>query len=44
MLLDGVIRARGVRAPEECVPVASFLRALAARGLMARRRVVRSRP
>ena len=42
MLLDGVIRARGVRPPEECVPVAPFLRALAARGLMARRRVVRS--
>jgi saccharopine dehydrogenase-like NADP-dependent oxidoreductase len=41
MLLDGAIRARGVRAPEACVPVAPFLRALAARGLMARRRVVR---
>jgi len=44
MLLDGVIRARGARPPEECVPVAPFLRALAARGLIARRRVVRSRP
>ena len=44
MLLDGVIRARGVRPPEECVPVEPFLRALAVRGLMARRRVVRLPP
>jgi saccharopine dehydrogenase-like NADP-dependent oxidoreductase len=44
MLLDGRIRARGVQPPETCVPVSSFLRALAARGLVARRRVVRSRP
>jgi len=42
MLLDGRIRERGVQPPETCVPVASFLRALSARGLVARRRVVRS--
>ena len=44
MLLDGRIRARGVQPPETCVPVPSFLRALSARGLVARRRVERSRP
>src|SRR6185295_18056825 len=44
MLLDGRIRARGVQPPETCVPAPSFLRALSARGLVARRRVERSRP
>jgi len=44
MLLGGAIRARGARPPEACVPVAPFLRALSARGLVARRRVLRSRP
>lgn len=43
MLLDGRIRARGVRPPETCVPVAPFLAALRARGLVARRRVARPR-
>jgi len=42
MLIDGRIRARGVYPPEMCVPVAPFLRALAARGLAARRTVARS--
>lgn len=41
MLLDGGIRARGVRPPERCVPVAPFLRALAERGMPARRSVTR---
>jgi saccharopine dehydrogenase-like NADP-dependent oxidoreductase len=43
MLLDGVIRTRGVRPPEECVPVAPFLEALRARGLVTRRTVLRAR-
>ncbi len=29
MILDGRIRARGVRAPEECVPVRPFFESLA---------------
>jgi saccharopine dehydrogenase-like NADP-dependent oxidoreductase len=41
MLIDGRIRARGVYPPETCVPVAPFLRALAARGLAARRTLSR---
>ena len=44
LLLDGAIRARGVHPPETCVPVRLFLRALADRGLMARRTVTRRRP
>jgi saccharopine dehydrogenase-like NADP-dependent oxidoreductase len=43
MLLEGTIRARGVRPPEGCVPVAPFLAALRARGLTARRTVLRPR-
>ena len=37
MILDGTIRERGVLPPERCVPVRPFLRALADRGLLARR-------
>jgi saccharopine dehydrogenase-like NADP-dependent oxidoreductase len=43
LLLDGRIRARGVRPPEACVPVAPFLAALRRRGLVARRTVARPR-
>jgi lysine 6-dehydrogenase len=42
MLVDGRLRARGVHPPERCVPVGAFFRALAARGLVARRTVTRS--
>jgi saccharopine dehydrogenase (NAD+, L-lysine-forming) len=42
LLVDGLIRARGVHAPETCVPVDTFFRALAARGLSAQRTVTRS--
>ncbi len=44
MLLDGAIRTRGVHPPETCVPLRPFLRALADRGLIARRTVTRRRP
>jgi len=36
MILDGVVRERGVLPPERCVPVEPFLRALADRGLATR--------
>jgi saccharopine dehydrogenase-like NADP-dependent oxidoreductase len=36
MIADGTIAARGVKAPEDCVPAKPFLAALAARGLQAR--------
>ncbi len=36
MILEGRIRARGVRPPERCVPVEPFLKALQARGMPAR--------
>jgi saccharopine dehydrogenase-like NADP-dependent oxidoreductase len=36
MILEGRIRERGVRAPETCVPVEPFLKALEARGMPAR--------
>lgn len=36
LLLGGRMRSRGVLPPEQCVPVAPFLRALAERGLVAR--------
>lgn len=41
MLLEGRIRERGVLPPERCVPVASFLAALAERGMHAKRTVTR---
>jgi lysine 6-dehydrogenase len=42
MILEGLIRERGVLPPERCVPVAPFLAALAKRGLHAKR--TESRP
>jgi saccharopine dehydrogenase-like NADP-dependent oxidoreductase len=41
MILGGLIRERGVRPPEACVPVAPFLAALAERGMGARFTVTR---
>jgi lysine 6-dehydrogenase len=41
MILEGVIKERGVHPPERCVPVVPFLSALAARGLRARKRLTR---
>jgi saccharopine dehydrogenase (NAD+, L-lysine-forming) len=43
MVLDGTIEERGVRPPERCVPVDPLLKALAARGMRARRRERRLR-
>jgi hypothetical protein len=44
MILGGGIGERGVRPPEQCVPVAPFLAALAERGLRARIRRRHGRP
>jgi saccharopine dehydrogenase (NAD+, L-lysine-forming) len=44
MILGGGIAERGVRPPEQCVPVAPFLAALAERGLRARIRRRHGRP
>jgi saccharopine dehydrogenase-like NADP-dependent oxidoreductase len=41
MILDGTIRERGVHAPETCVPVAPYFRALAERGMRPRLTVTR---
>jgi lysine 6-dehydrogenase len=41
MILDGVIKERGVLPPERCVPVAPLLSALAARGMRAKVRMTR---
>ena len=41
MILDGRIKARGVRPPETCVPVRRSSRALAARGMPVRASLVR---
>ncbi|HWX23408.1 MAG TPA: saccharopine dehydrogenase C-terminal domain-containing protein, partial [Vicinamibacteria bacterium] len=41
MILDGVIKERGVLPPERCVPASALLAGLAARGMPARMQVTR---